>query len=110
MLEFARFVTRSPLYALKNWRGLSKTRKAMRLYKLNNPACEYCARSKKVEVHHNIPVSVDPLLAADPDNFTSLCRKPPCHQVVGHNGDFGGRYVENVKQICAQNVVVKVVK
>ncbi len=72
-------------------------------YKEDHPACEWCGRDKHVEVHHNEPVSVAPEKAADPDNFTSLCRKPPCHQIIGHNGDFGRRYVANLSELLKYN-------
>ena len=75
-----------------------------------NSKCAWCGRDKKLEVHHIEPVSVAPHKAADQDNMIMLCRKPACHQVVGHEGDFGGRYVENVKELCDRQATVKVVK
>ncbi|HHL35206.1 MAG TPA: HNH endonuclease [Desulfobulbaceae bacterium] len=77
-----------------------------------NQECAWCGRRKKLEVHHIVPVSVAPWLAADKGNMLMLCRKPACHQVIGHNGDFGSRYVENVIEVCAagSSQVVKTIR
>ena len=85
-------------------------REAMDKYRKANKTCAWCGRSKKLEVHHIIPVSVQPIMADNPENFIMLCRKPACHQTIGHNGDFAGRYVENVEDLCERNQTVKVVK
>lgn len=47
------------------------------------PACVACGRSRNVEVHHIVPVSVDPLRELDPHNLITLCATP-CHIVFGH--------------------------
>lgn len=114
MFEFIRFAIRNPSYVTKNVRRAWKTRKAMNEYRERpeNFECAWCGRTKKLEVHHVEPVSVAPDKADDPGNMIMLCRKPNCHQIVGHDGDFGGRYVENVVEICddANQRVVKIVK
>ncbi len=106
-MEFVRFL-------IRNWRGLFakrgsvatlgirdsyKYRKAMKAYKAAHPNCEYCGRSKKVDVHHVIPVSVDPSLADKEENMISLCRKPNCHLIVGHMGNYKN-YNKNVRETC----------
>ena len=51
------------------------------------PKCAACGRSNKVEVHHIIPVHVDPDKELDPDNLITLCDNP-CHIVFGHLLDY----------------------
>lgn len=114
MFEFVRFVIRNPSYVTHNARAAWVTRKSMDKFRgrPENVECAWCGRDKKLEVHHVEPVSVRPEKAADPENMIMLCRKPACHQIVGHDGDFGGRFVENVREICddEQQRVVKVIK
>ncbi len=102
MFEFIRFVIRNPAYVTKNARGAWATRKSMNAFRAlpENQECAWCGRNKKLEVHHIQPVSVAPQKIEDHDNMLMLCRKPADHRIVGHDGDFGGRYVENVKAIC----------
>jgi len=114
MFEFIRFVIRNPSFVTHNARGAWATRKAMNEFRNRpeNAECAWCARGKKLEVHHVEPVSVSPDKAGDPANMIMLCRKPACHQIVGHDGDFGGRYVANVREICddRNQQVVRIVK
>jgi len=109
MFEFARYVARNPSEVTRGFRRLWKVRKAMRLYReVNQPLCAWCGRSSKVEIHHIEPVSVAPDKAHLWSNMIYLCRKPACHQVIGHDGDFKNRYVENVDEVCLTQSVVKV--
>ena len=112
MFEFVRYVIRNPSELTRGVRRLAKVRRAMRAFrsKPENAQCAWCGRSNRLEVHHIVPVSVAPHLAADQNNMIMLCRKPPCHQTIGHNGDFRGRYVQNVQEICsgARPQVVKI--
>lgn len=48
-----------------------------------HPKCAACGRSKKLEVHHIIPVQIDPAKELDPKNLITLCADP-CHFVFGH--------------------------
>lgn len=110
MFDFIRFVIRNPSYVTNNARAALATRKAMKEFseRPENQECAWCGRNKTLEVHHIQPVSVAPDRAADPQNMIMLCRKPACHLVIGHDGDFRSRFVENVKAICkdsAQRVV-----
>lgn len=110
MFEFIRFAIRNPGYVTRNARAAWATRTAMKTFseQPENRECAWCGRKGSLEVHHIHPVSVAPDKAADPGNMIMLCRKPACHLVIGHDGDFGGRFVENVKAICrdsAQRVV-----
>lgn len=108
--EYFRFAFRNPLYYVRNWRGQSKVRRSMLNYREVNPTCAYCGRTKHVDIHHKVPVSIDPLLAHVQTNMVTLCRKPPCHQIIGHNGHFGGRFEENIDGVIQQSKVVKVKK
>ena len=46
------------------------------------PKCKVCGKDKKLEVHHKIPVHVDPKKELDPSNFMTLCE--PHHFLFGH--------------------------
>lgn len=100
--EFVRYLVRNPAELTRGVRRLSTVRKAMREFREDpaNDQCAWCGRKARLEVHHIFPVSVYPWLAADKANMMMLCRKPPCHQVIGHNGDFRSRFVENVEEVC----------
>lgn len=78
----------------------------MRAHKLANPVCAWCGSKKKLETHYDTPCQVNPFKASDPDNMATLCRV--CHLVVGHNGSFRYRYVENIKEICAAVLAVRI--
>ena len=80
-------------------------RKAMGEYRKAHPVCEWDGITTPIEVHHIVPVAVDPDLAADPENFISLGARRN-HLVVGHAGNFGKRYVQNVREVCAQAEVI----
>ncbi len=113
MFDFIRFAIRNPSYVTTSVRRAWKTQKAMDNFRNlpENSECAWCGRNKKLEVHHIEPVSVSPDKADDPTNMIMLCRKPACHQILGHNGNFANSYVENVKAICADEhqMVVKVI-
>lgn len=75
-------------------------RKAMQSYRDSHPDCEFCKRPGtrgSIEVHHKLPVSVAPELAADTANMVSLCKK--CHLAVGHLHDFRD-YNRNIVEVC----------
>lgn len=98
-IEFARFAWRNPAYVTRAARRAWSTHKAMQRYRAAHPRCAWCGRSEHLDVHHIEPVSVAPQLAADERNMIMLCRKPPCHQVIGHDGDYARRYVANVREL-----------
>lgn len=60
--------------------GWSKVRKE---HLKKQPCCQSCGSCKKPEVHHIIPVHVDPSKELDLDNLITLCDKY-CHFAVGH--------------------------
>lgn len=52
-----------------------------------NSSCAACGRTKKLEVHHIVPVHVDPLRELDDTNLITLCDSP-CHLLFGHLLDY----------------------
>ena len=50
------------------------------------PFCQFCGSSKRLEVHHIIPVHVAPGQGALGPNLIVLCRE--CHLRFGHLGSF----------------------
>ena len=47
------------------------------------PCCQACGSCKKPEVHHIVPVHLDPSKELDEDNLITLCDKW-CHFIFGH--------------------------
>lgn len=47
------------------------------------PCCQACGSCKKPEVHHIVPVHLDPSKELDPDNLITLCDRY-CHFTIGH--------------------------
>ncbi len=47
------------------------------------PCCAACGSCLKPEVHHIVPVHLDPDLELEPSNLITLCDKY-CHFVFGH--------------------------
>lgn len=48
-----------------------------------HPCCAACGSCLKPEVHHIVPVHLDPDRELDPDNLITLCDKY-CHLIFGH--------------------------
>jgi 5-methylcytosine-specific restriction endonuclease McrA len=61
----------------------SKWRTLRKAHLVKQPACAACGRVAAVEVHHIVPVSVDPTKELDENNLITLCASP-CHIVFGH--------------------------
>ena len=51
------------------------------------PCCQACGSDRKPEVHHIVPVHLDPSRELDPSNLITLCDKW-CHFVFGHLLDY----------------------
>lgn len=83
-----RFATRSP-----KWTSVRKQ------HLKGNPACAACGRDKKLEVHHKIPVHINPEGELDPSNLVTLCADP-CHIIFGHLMNFKS-YNKDVIDDCA---------
>jgi len=100
IFEFFRSIVRNPTLLTKHIRRTYAYHKAIRKFRKTHKTCAWCGRSGKVDVHHIEPVAVAPELAAVESNMIMLCRKPQCHLVIGHDGDFRNRYVSNVRELC----------
>ena len=83
-----RFAVRSP-----KWTDIRKN------FLKENPTCIACGRSKKLEVHHKVPVHINQELELDPSNLATLCGDP-CHFLFGHLMNFKS-YNKNVIEDCA---------
>lgn len=57
--------------------------KIRKKYLEKNPNCAICGSKVKPEVHHIIPVHVDPSKELDESNLITLCDKY-CHFIFGH--------------------------
>lgn len=51
-----------------------------------HPTCDNCGSLENPEVHHKVPVHIDPTRELDETNLKTLCENPrlSCHLVVGH--------------------------
>lgn len=67
-----RYAVRSP-----QWSSIRKQ------YLIQHPCCEACGSCIKPEVHHIVPVHIDPTKELDINNLITLCDKY-CHFVFGH--------------------------
>jgi len=99
MFSFVGLVIRNPSMVTRHARRLYATHKAMRAFHKTHKLCAWCGATKRLEVHHIIPVSVAPAKAADTTNMIVLCRS--CHLVVGHNNSFRNSYVIGVVRLCS---------
>ena len=57
--------------------GGSWTRLSLKL-RQNNPLCQRCGIAPSDEVHHIVPLEVNPALKMDPRNLMAVCRS--CHE------------------------------
>jgi hypothetical protein len=80
-------------------RSARPVKDAMEAYRRQHPRCEWDGCSEDCHVHHIVPVHVRPDLAANPDNLITLGASR-CHLVIGHAGNWGTRYVRNVRELC----------
>jgi len=54
-----------------------------------NPTCEACGGVDKLQVHHVIPVHLDPSSELDYNNLITLCMGiNECHLRIGHDGSW----------------------
>ena len=51
------------------------------------PCCQACGSCKKPEVHHIVPVHLNPEEELNPKNLITLCDKY-CHFIFGHFMDY----------------------
>jgi 5-methylcytosine-specific restriction endonuclease McrA len=63
----------------------------------SHECCAACGGTKMLQVHHIVPVHIDPSLELDLNNLITLCMGPKeCHLNVGHKGSWRD-YNSNVK-------------
>jgi len=50
------------------------------------PVCQACGTEKNLQVHHIVPVHIDPSKELDPGNLITLCElvRHDCHFHLGH--------------------------
>ncbi len=70
----------------RKWRGVRAE------HLRDQPECQVCGLSSRVEVHHIIPFHVAPHLELDPRNLVTLCENKKyginCHLLIGHLGNY----------------------
>ena len=71
----------------------------MNLYRKSHPHCEITGTTKKIQIHHIVPVWADPDLADHPDNFIALSASAHIHHIYGHDRNFSQKYVKNIREI-----------
>lgn len=73
-------------------RRSGKWRKVRKAHLKKYPRCAVCGSTKKIEVHHQIPFSIDPELELDELNLITLCENKRyglnCHLLIGHLGSY----------------------
>lgn len=63
------------------------------------PTCAACGSNKDLEVHHIVPVSIDPSKELQYSNLITLCSKP-CHFLFGHLNNYKS-YNKDVIKDCS---------
>lgn len=54
-----------------------------------HPLCSACGGESRLQVHHIVPVHVDPSKELDNSNLITLCMgSSECHLVIGHDGSW----------------------
>ena len=99
-LDEIRFTIQNAGWSTLNPSKAYQTRKAMKAYRAAHPVCEITGWRKGVQIHHIVPVWANPYISADPNNFIALSSKAHIHLIYGHAGNFGKRYVSNVKVLA----------
>lgn len=74
----------------------SKWNKVRKDFLKNNPRCAACGSDNDIEIHHIVPVHVDPSLELDTNNLIPLCAKS-CHLLMGHLMDYKSWNVNVIK-------------
>jgi len=52
------------------------------------PECQCCGGTKKLEVHHILPVHIAQQYELEPNNLITLCEERGCHFLIGHLADW----------------------
>lgn len=87
---------------------LYQSTKAKKEYVSTHPECAMCGSRNYLEVHHIVPVHINPALASDQDNLITLCDGPKssnsaCHRYFGHFGDFRNSHNPYIREQCILN-------
>lgn len=64
-----------------------KWRTVRKKFLLEHNKCEACGTTKDLEIHHIVPVHIDPTLELEESNLITLCSKS-CHLLFGHFMDW----------------------
>lgn len=97
MRDWLTFAIRNPSHVTKHARHQNAVRRAMYKHRKLHPVCELTGLGS-ICIHHIVPVSIAPELAAEPSNFISLNKK--VHLYLAHMGSYT-RYMENIVEIVA---------
>lgn len=94
------------------WSSLSpektlSTKLAMDKYRKEHPFCELTGSSKKIQIHHIVPVWANPDIADDPNNFIALSSSAHIHHIYGHDRNFGHKYVKNIREIAEKMLALQ---
>lgn len=73
---------------------------------LKYPCCQACGSCKKPEVHHIVPVHIDPSRELDLENLITLCNKY-CHFAIGHLMNYRSWNEDVIKDSEVYNTKVK---
>lgn len=106
MFEYAAFAVRNPVYVTKNARKQWSVRREILKFAKANRQCEATGKTKRLHVHHEIPVAIAPELAGNPSNFVML--EKWAHFQDGHNGNWKN-YVPNVREVIKFRQTIKTV-
>jgi len=72
-----------------------------------NGSCAGCGGISKLQVHHIIPVHIDPSYELDSNNLITLCmEKDECHLNLGHLGSWKKSNI-NVEQDARNSLLTK---
>ena len=87
---------------------LYQSTKAKKAHVKAYPECAMCGSRKNLEVHHIVPVQINPKLAAVRTNLITLCDGPngsnsACHRYFGHFGNFRSDYNVYIREQCYIN-------
>ncbi len=100
--DFWKKVVRHPVETTKAVRKQPSVRRAMLAKAKEQPTCE-ATGAKKIAVHHDIPASIDDVLADKIKNLTSL--HPFIHKILAHPFGFKS-YNPNIEQDAADMLAI----
>ena len=72
------------------------------------PQCQWCNSETNLQVHHIVPVHINPALELEDSNMITLCETPNynCHRRVGHFGNWQ-KFNPNVRKDCLERQTKK---